>query len=182
MKKVFVFWVQQCFTLLQVCFMQPPPPNSEPLSVRLSTDKDYQNFVLTTYNVLQKVKSTHSVALFKKVSAKRATNEEYLQLVKQLNFGTIAEFNDYISKSYKSKLAAVEKFPELKNETAKDEVYQAAKQILKLHTDMDCALMFMSIFSFCSSSCYFVNDYSSCWWYCVGGAMADWSLCSLLAD
>lgn len=155
---------------------------------QLAKDRDYQNFVLGSFEVLQKVKQTNSSALFFKRVNNTASQEEKTQLALNLGFKDYKSFSNHLSKIFENKISYFAKFPNLEKDENVLQTYKlAVAKVFKdnrkeLHTPSDCWYYWLSLMSLCSSMCLNAPNYDECWMACQLAASDQAALCFAFAD
>lgn len=160
------------------------------LSDRLAADKDFQDYSIAIYKMVNEVQKTKSGKLFTNYFDKKTSEEEKNTLSSIIGFSSNEEFVLYLKKINSHKLLIVQKFPELLSIPNNQEVIEtASKKVVKTvlkpnpHTTGDCWAFFSASLLACTQGCEFSQmgyEYCLSWCYSVVSAAA--LTCFELAD
>jgi hypothetical protein len=163
-------------------------PSIDDLSKRLIADKDFQNFTMSVYDFLKKIKTSNTVVMFKKYFSKGLTPQGKANFISQSCFVTEEGFIKTCQEIYAQKIMVTVKFPELFNTENKSIIESSALKVAgnKLQNIkplvLDCWTLFCAGVLSCNINCgiYYPNNYFECWEPCFTAVSAAWGLCQLL--
>ncbi len=173
-----------------------PGSNYEELVNKLAADNDFKNYYISNVEFANKVIESKAGSLFLKYIQNSITVNEEAELLVKMNVSK-KEFNAIGAKLKNEALTFMQRFPELKLRSEKEQKQLLVNAFKKISTDYsvvikfskaknitmeECFWSWAACNTLCAISCSYNENYSACMWQCGAICGGAYGFCWFLAE